>query len=249
MNINRLKLILHISIVLCIMVILGCDTENFLNLDTEILEVDLQSDSRTLNIGDTTTITAIIDYSGDSSVLVYKWTTTGGRIIGNGTSVIFVAPESSGRYTISLEVSDATVTDTYDIQIDVNIGHAITASPNRYWGGNTFTQKLVFRLNVEEIFRENITLRYEILQDTARAGAFLSIHINNTPVIHNRAIGTVQPAQELLIADDVDVSTIVSSTGSYEVTLTLEIVNMMEDSWLLRKLTFIGVEGTLSEIR
>lgn len=249
MNINRLKLNFHIPIVLCIILILGCDTENFLNPDTEILEVDLKSDSQTLNIGDTTTITAIIDYSGDTFVLVYKWTTTGGRIIGNGTSVIYVAPESTGRYTISLEVSDATVKDTYDIQIDVNIGHAITASPNRYWVGNTFTQKLAFRLNVEEIFRENITLRYEILQDTTSAGAFLSIDINNTPVIQNRAIGTVQPAQELLIADDVDVSTIVSSTGSYEVTLTLEIVNMMEDSWLLRQLTFIGVEGTLSEIR
>jgi hypothetical protein len=121
--------------------------------------------------------------------------------------------------------------------------------PNRYWQGNTFTQTLTYRLNVEELFRENITLRYEILQDTALAGAFLNIAINGISVVRNREIGDVQPTEQLLTAGDVDVSSIITAPGNYELTLTLEVVNVMQDAWLLRKLTFIGVEGSLSEIR
>ena len=52
-----------------------------------------------------------------------------------------------------------------------------------------------------------------------------------------------------MIGDEVDVSSVITAPGNYELSLTLEIVNVMEDAWLLRKLTFIGVEGTLSEIR
>jgi hypothetical protein len=250
MKIQKLQFYVQILCLLCaIAFVSSCDTENLLSIDKEMLDIDLQSESQTLNIGDTTTINATVNYSGDSAVLVYEWNASGGRIVGNGDSVVYVAPESAGTYTISLEVSDGTVTERNDIRIEVNIGHAIVAMPNRYWQGNTFTQTLTYRLNVEELFRDNITLRYEILQDTARAGAFLTITINDTPVIRNRAIGIVQPAEPFLIADDVDVSRIITAPDTYELSLTLEVVNVMEDAWLLRKLTLIGVEGTISEIR
>lgn len=250
MKIQKLQFYIQILCLLCVIgLVSACDTENLLNMDREMLDIDLRSETQTLNIGDTTTITATVNYSGDSAVLVYEWNASGGRIVGHGESVVYVAPESAGTYTITLEVSDGTVTERNDIRMEVNIGHAIVAMPNRYWQGNTFTQTLTYRLNVEEIFRDNITLRYEILQDTARAGAFLTITINGTPVIRNRAIGAVQPAEMLLIADNVDVSRIITAPGNYELALTLEVVNVMEDAWLLRKLTLIGVEGTIAELR
>ena len=250
MKIQKLQFYLRILCLLCaIGLVSACDTDNLLSIDKKMLDIDLQSESQTLNIGDTTTITATVNYSGDSDVLVYEWDTSGGRIVGDGTSVVYVAPESAGTYTVSLEVSDGTVTVGHEIRIEVNIGHAIVAMPNRYWQGNTFTQTLTYRLKVEELFRDNITLRYEILQDTARVGAFLSIAINGTNVVRDRAIGAVQPAEMLLVADDVDVSSIITAPGNYELSLTLEVVNVMEDTWLLRKLTLIGVEGTIAEIR
>ena len=239
--------------ILCLMCVIGlisaCDTENLLSIDKEMLDLDLESESHALNIGDTTTITATVNYSGDPAALVYKWKTNGGRIVGDGKSVVYVAPETAGTYTVTLEVSAETVTSSLDISIAVGVGHAIVATPNRYWQGNTFTQTLTYRLNVEELFRDNIMLRYEILQDTARAGAFLTIAINGAPVIRSRAIGVVQPAEPFLIADDVDVSSRITAPGNYELKLTLEVVNVMQDAWLLRKLTLIGVEGTISEIR
>ena len=239
--------------ILCLLfavsLISACDTNNLLGIDEEMLDIDLEYESQTLNIGDTTTIMATVNYSGDSAVLVYEWQASGGRIVGDGTSVVYVAPESAGSYTISLEVSDGTVTERHDILIEVNIGHAIVAMPNRYWQGNTFMQTLTYRLNVEELFRDNIRLRYEILQETARAGAFLSIAINGVSVVRNRAIGVVQPEGPLTIADEVDVSSVLTVPGNYELSLTLEVVNVMEDAWLLQKLTLVGVEGTISEVR
>lgn len=246
----NLRILLPIFCVLCVMCIVpACDTENLLNLDSEMLDIDLESDSQTLNIGDTTTIKANVDYSANADVLVYEWNTNGGRIVGEGTSIVYIAPENTGTYTITLEVTDGKVTVRDEIRITVNIGHAIIASPNRYWQGNTFTQTLKYRLNVDEVFLDNIRLRYEILQETARTGAFLTISIDDTTIVRNRDIGEVQPDGPVLIADEVDVSSILQSSGVYELKLTLEIVNVMQDAWLLQKLTIIGVEGSLTEIR
>ena len=227
----------------------GCDINDPLSLDSEMLDVDLTSDSNTINIGDTTTISATITYSGNTDVLVYKWSTTGGRISGEGSSVVYIAPETEGSYTITLEVSDGSITERDELRINVKIGHAIVATPNRYWQGNTFTQTLSFRLNIQEIIQQNLRLRYDILQDAARTGAFLSISINDTDVVRNRAIGEVQPPEMIPIADEVDVSSVIREPGSYELTLTLEVVNVLENAWLLRKLTLIGAEGTITEIR
>ncbi len=232
--------------VMCL--ISACETDNLLNIDAETLEIALKADTQMLNIGDTTTIIATV-YSGDASALDFIWKVSNGRIVGDGNSVVYVAPESAGTNTITLEVTDGNVSDRQDIRIEVGIGHAIIATPNRYWQGNTFTQTLSFSLKVDEIFRENIKLRYEILQDTARAGAFLSITINSISVVQDRTIGAVQPNEPQMIGDEIDVSSVITAPGNYELSLTLEIVNVMEDAWLLRKLTIIGVEGTLTEIR
>ena len=239
--------ILFLLSVMCL--ISACETDNLLNIDAETLEITLNADTQMLNIGDTTTITATVNYSGDASALDFIWKVSNGRIVGDGNSVVYVAPESAGTNTITLEVTDGNVSDRQDIRIEVGIGHAIIATPNRYWQGNTFTQTLSYSLKVDEIFRENIKLRYEILQDTARAGAFLSITINSIAVVQDRTIGAVQPNEPQMIGDEIDISSVITAPGNYELSLTLEIVNVMEDAWLLRKLTIIGVEGTLTEIR
>ncbi len=239
--------ILFLLSVLCF--VSACETENLLNIDPETLEIALKADTQMLNIGDTTTITATVDYSGDASDLDYIWNVSDGRIVGEGNSIVYVAPESAGTNTITLEVTNGNVSDKQQIRIEVSIGHAIIANPNRYWQGPNFTQTLTYSLNVDEIFRENIKLRYEILQDTARAGAFLSIAINGISVGQGRTIGAVTPDEPQMIGDEIDVSSVITVPGNYELTLTLDIVNVMEDAWLLRKLTIIGVEGTLNEIR
>ena len=242
----------HIQLILALItlcIVSGCDISDPLSLDSEMLDVDLASDSNSINIGDTTTISASITYSGNSDVLVYRWSATGGRISGEGSSVVYIAPETEGSYTITLEVSDGTVTEKDDIRINVKLGRAIVATPNRYWQGNSFTQSLSFRLNVQQIFQQNLRLRYDILQDTARTGAFLSISINGTSVVSDHAIGEVQPLEMIPVADEVDVSSVIREPGNYELTLTLEVVNVMQDAWLLRKLTLIGAEGTITEIR
>ncbi len=234
-------------ITLCVLT--GCDINDPLSLDSEMLDVDLASASNSINIGDTTTISATITYSGNTDVLVFKWSATGGRISGEGANVVYIAPETEGSYTITLEVSDGTVTEKDELRITVNIGHAIVATPNRYWQGNSFTQSLTFQLNVQQVIQNNLRLRYDILQDTARTGAFLSISINGASVVRNRAIGEVQPLEMIPIADEVDVSSVIREPGNYELTLTLEVVNVMEDAWLLRKIMLIGAEGTITEIR
>lgn len=243
---------IHILLISCLIsfsVLTGCDINDPLSLDSEMLDVDLAAESNSLNIGDTTTISANITYSGNTDVLVYKWSTTGGRISGEGSNVVYIAPETEGSYTITLEVSDGTVTEKDELRITVNIGHAIVATPKRYWQGNSFTQSLTFQLNVQKVIQENLRLRYDILQDTARTGAFLSISINGASVVRNRAIGEVQPLEMIPIADEVDVSSVIREPGNYELSLTLEVVNVMQDAWLLRKLTLIGAEGTITEKR
>lgn len=250
MKTKLLQIQIHsFCIILAICSISACDISDPLSLDSEMLDVDLASESNSINIGDTTTISATIVYSGDTGALVYRWSTTGGRITGEGSSVVYIAPDTEGSYTITLEVSDGTVTEKSDIRITVNLGPAIVATPNRYWQGNSFTQSLSFRLNVQRIIQNNLRLRYDILQDTARTGAFLSISIDGVSVVRNRAIGEVQPLEMIPFADEVDVSSVIREPGNYELTLTLEVVNVMADAWLLRKLTLIGATGTISEIR
>lgn len=245
----RLSFLILFPIFYLIGIITACDTENLLNSDLEMLEVEVETDSRELIIGDTTTLNATVDYTGDPSVLIYKWTADEGRILGNGSSIVYVAPQLAGRYTINLEVTDGITKKTFSLHIDVEIGNAIILLPDRYWKGNTFTQELTFRLRVNEIHRENVTLRYEILQESARIGAFLSIAINNTDILQDNLIGTIQPDEPLIVADDVDVSHLITDIGIYEVKLTLDVIDVMENAWLLKKLMFIGLEGTLSVIQ
>ena len=246
---KRLNLLLLFPTIFLIGIIIACDTENLLNTDLEMLEIEVETESQQLIVGDTTTLNATIDYTGDSSVLVYKWNVEAGRILGDGRNVVYVAPQSAGRYIISLEVTDGNTKKTFSLHIDVEIGNAIILLPNRYWKGNTFTQELTFKLNVQEIHTENVTLRYEISQESARTGAFLSIAINGINTIQDNLIGIVQPDEPIIVIDDIDVSQIITDTGVYEVKLTLDVIDVMDNAWLLKKLMFIGLEGTLTEIQ
>lgn len=55
--------------------------------------------------GDSTTC-SVTASDLDSDTLAYKWTATGGSFSGSGSSVTWMAPQNSGTYTITCEVSD-----------------------------------------------------------------------------------------------------------------------------------------------
>lgn len=66
------------------------------NLTAELLEMRAK---------DTTTILCVAsDLDGD--VLSYSWSTNGGKILGQGSSVTWTAPEEAGTYSVRVEVAD-----------------------------------------------------------------------------------------------------------------------------------------------
>lgn len=112
-----------------------------------------------------------------------------------------------------------------------------------YWQPSGGTQ--AFRLAVHTLLREKRRLRYHIVQNQAQSGAFLSVAIDNTFLVKDKAIGKVQPTAPLLISDELDISSVLRAPGHYELTFTLKVIDTPEKGWLLRKIELIGVDGTL----
>jgi hypothetical protein len=61
-------------------------------------------------------LAATIDYDGDKT-LTYQWNGGGGTIVGAGNAVEWIAPATTGTYTVTLTVSDGDVSDESTIQI------------------------------------------------------------------------------------------------------------------------------------
>ena len=113
-----------------------------------------------------------------------------------------------------------------------------------YWQPNG--GKISFQLTVREVSRSKIRLRYKILQDKSRSGAFLTILINNSVLIANEVIGEVNPKESILITDEKDISNFINKPGDYILTFDLKEVDNVKKGWLLTKdLKVIGIEGTL----
>ena len=102
-------------------------------------------------------------------------------------------------------------------------------------------------MDVEEITRPDVKLQYEILQDQAAAGAFLSIKVNNTVFAKDVAIGSVQPTNHL-IRDGINVSSVINAPGQYEIVLTLVVVKVVERGWQLQNTVLVGVKGSAVRI-
>ncbi|MEW6202496.1 MAG: PKD domain-containing protein, partial [bacterium] len=88
--------------------------------ETETLAISsLTASPQEVTTGANSTITASVNYSGNTANLTYTWTPSAGTISGSGSTVTYTAPSTEGTYTIALTVSDGTVKDVSLVNISV----------------------------------------------------------------------------------------------------------------------------------
>ncbi len=208
----------------------------------EISELNLTN--QTLSTGGTTTVTATFDYSGDEADLIFTWEASSGQIVGNASSGTYIASDAAGMHTITLTLTDGFEVEERSITVEVVAPQSLSIDSDTYWAGQGETLVLKYQVSITQILRQPVTLRYTILQDEAKTGAFLSVEVNGTLLVEEEAIGEVQPVERIVIAGEVDLSGIITGPGTYEVTLTLAIVNAIERGWLLQNAELIGAEGS-----
>jgi hypothetical protein len=238
-------------IIVCVYVLAwtGCgeDVED-VALPEHMLEINgLSVASQTLNAGGTTTVTARVNYSGMEADLIYKWKASSGQIIGDGPSVTYLAPDRAGAYTITLELTDGFEAAQNSITVEV-VAQALTIGANAYWPGNSLTPTLKYRISVAQLTRPDVRLQYEIVQDAATTGAFLSVQINGVTLLEEAAIGEVQPANKPLSVGEVDAAKVITGPGEYELTLSLLVIKAVDRGWLLQKAELIGAEGNANRL-
>ena len=202
----------------------------------------------TLEPGGTTTVTTTFDYSGDEADLLFRWNASSGQIIGDASVVTYVAPNMAGTHTITLELTDGFEIVEHFIAVEVVASQSLPIDSNIYWAGQGEVLVLKYQVSVTQILRQTVTLRYDIRQDEAKTGAFLSVEVNGTLLVEEEAIGEVNPAERTVISGTVDVSGIVTEPGTYEITLTLVVVNAVEHGWFLQRAELIGAEGSAVQL-
>ena len=229
-----------------IFMLVGCDTDQTVTPPIRhtlgISELNLTD--LTLEPGDTTTIAATFDYSGDETNLTFGWEASSGEIIGDGPSVTYLAPNTPGTHTIILQLTDGFAMAEHSATVEVLAPQSLFIDSDVYWTGEGETLVLRYQINVTQILHQPIILRYDIVQDEARVGAFLSIDANGVLLVEEEAIGEVDPAEGISITGEADLSRIITGLGTYEITLTLVVVNPVERGWLLQKAALLGAEGS-----
>ncbi len=101
-------------VIAAVTIFIGCSDEE----ESSISITSLTANPTTVVAGDTSTITATVDYNGDETVS-YEWSCDDGTISGSGNSISWIAPSDTGSYTISLTVSDGDVSDNGNVTIEV----------------------------------------------------------------------------------------------------------------------------------
>ena len=233
-------------ICILILILIGCDTDQTLTPPVrhtvEISELSLTN--RTLEAGGTATITATFDYSGDVADLIFRWEASSGQIIGEGSSVTYVASNTPGTHRITLQLTDGFAMAEHAITVEVHPQQSLAIDADTYWVGQGETLALKYQINVTQILHQPVILQYDIVQDEARTGAFLNVDIDGVLLVEEEAIGEVDPPERIVIMGQIDVSRIITGQGRYEVTLTLAVVNAVVDGWLLQNAVLIGAEGS-----
>lgn len=69
--------------------------------------------------GDTTTVVATFDYSGDEADLIFSWTADSGDIFGDGAVATYIAPDLPGTDIIRLELSDGFAIAEESVTVEV----------------------------------------------------------------------------------------------------------------------------------
>ena len=148
-----------------------------------------------------------------------------------------------GTHTITLELTDGFEVVERSITVEVIAPQSLLIDSDTYWAGEGETLTLKYQVNVTQILHQPVTLQYDIVQDEARAGAFLNVDANGVLLVEEEAIGEVDPAERIVIMGKVNMSGIITEPGTYEVTLILVVINAVEHGWLLQKAELIGAEG------
>ena len=237
-------------ICILILILIGCDTDPTLTPPIRhTVEISgLNLTNQMLEAGGTTTIAATFDYSGDEADLIFRWEASSGQIIGEGSSVTYVASDTAGTHTITLQLTDGFAMTEHAITVEVLAQQSLLIDADTYWVGQGETLVLKYQVNVTQILHQPVILQYEIVQDEARTGAFLNVDVNGVLLVEEEAIGEVDPRERILTTGKVDVSGIITGQGPYEVTLTLIVVNSGERGWLLQKAELIGAEGSAVQL-
>ena len=233
-------------ICILILILVGCDTDQTLTppIRHTVGISGLSLTNQTLEAGGTTTITATFDYSGDEADLIFRWEASSGQIVGEASSVTYVASDTPGPHTITLQLTDGFAMAEHAITVEVLAQQSLLIDADTYWAGQGETLVLKYQVNVTQILHQPVILQYEIVQDEAKTGAFLNVDVNGVLLVEEEAIGEVDPPERIVITGEVDVSGIVTGQGPYQVTLTLIVVNAVERGWLLQKAALIGAEGS-----
>ena len=230
-----------------IIFIAGCG-EDIPILSNETLSVkELKATQSSVGVGDTTTINASVDYTGDATVLMYTWTATGGKIRGTGNTVTYEASSTPGTYTISVKVTDGAISSGDSIEIVVTQQSntpTIILDSDTYWLAENVKDKLAYDVNVTKVASGKVLLHFEITQENDNFDAFLSIQIGQQTVLPEMAIGNEQPSTGKVTIRDVDVSGAIKAPGRYVVTLYIRPGNRAQNGWLLNEAKLIGVEGS-----
>jgi hypothetical protein len=230
---------------LALAVIFGCG-EDFPIL-TESLEIsDLKATQSSIGAGETTTINASVDYSGDQTVLIYKWTASAGTIQGSDSKATYIAPSSPGTYSISLRVTDGVVSRERTVAITVGqqFIESLILDRDTHWPAAARKDKLAYNVNIKSVVSGRVLLHYDITQDQDEFDAFLSIQIGQKTVLQEMAIGAEQPSTAKRTINDIDVSSVITSPGRYMITFYIEPGDRVENGWLMNEAKIIGVQGT-----
>jgi len=242
-----MKYIIYFLVLLTIIFIVGCGSDIPTTISNETLKVNgLNATQSSIGIGETTTIEASVDYSGDTTVLMYTWTATGGKVVGNSNRVTYEAPNTPGTYSISVKVTDGAISsgDTIDIVVQQTNNPSIILDLNTHWPAENLKDKLAYDVNVTKVVSGKVLLHFEITQDNDNFDAFLSIQIDQQTVLPEMAIGNEQPSTGKVTTRDVDVSGAIKAPGRYVVALYMRPGNRVQNGWLLNEAKLTGVEGS-----
>jgi hypothetical protein len=228
-----------------LVVIFGCG-EDFPIL-TETLEIsNLEAVQSSVGVGETTTVEASVDYSGDETVLMYTWTADAGIISGTGSRATYIAPGNPGTYSIDVTVTDGVISagKTVDISVGEQAVDSLILDRDTHWPATAHKDKLAYDVRIKSITSGRVLLHYDITQDQDEFDAFLSIQIGQRTILEETAIGAEQPSTAKRTIDDIDVSNVITSPGRYMITFYIRPGDRVQNGWLMNEAKITGVQGT-----
>ena len=180
---------------LVLVLILGCG-EDFSILTGTIDISHLDAVQSSIGVRETTTVEAVVAYSGDETVLMYTWTANGGSVKGYGGRATYVAPSSPGTYVVRLVVSDGVISseETVEIRVVQQSIESLILDLSTHWPAEAHEDRLAYSVNITRVVGGRVTLHFDVTQDQDNFDVFLTIKIGQTSILDGLAIGAEQPS-------------------------------------------------------